>query len=79
MDRDKKLKKLTDYIDQLVEKEGNNSITKTISKSMDFDIIMPSELKEHRQTRDRIKNLAFLAAKQAQSKQLQSINKRTTL
>lgn len=45
-----------------MDQEGNNGFTKTINKSVDFDITMPAELKEHRETRDRIRNLAILAA-----------------
>ena len=43
----------------MFEPKDKNAITAAISKSMDFDYIMPDELKEHWVARDRYKDLAL--------------------
>ena len=62
----------------MFEAKNSNAITTAISKSMDFDYFMPEELKEHRENRERYKDLAQQAAKKHQSKHLQDLSKRLT-
>ena len=47
----------------MFEHKSKNAMTDAISKSMDFGFIMPEELKEHREARERYKDLAVLTAK----------------
>ena len=48
-------------------KGTNNNITKTINKTVDCDVEMPTELEEHTKAQEEYRELAELAAKEKQS------------
>ena len=54
--------KLKAYIQETLESKNNNEISEHISKSMDFEYIVPDELLEHRRARERYKILAKMTA-----------------
>ena len=54
--------RLKAYIEETLEAKNANQISENISKSMDFQFIMPDEYLEHKQARERYKILAKMTA-----------------
>ena len=71
-----KIDRLKNFIDEICDGKNQNGMTGAISKSMDFEYMMPEEFKEHRQARQRYKVLAKLAAKECQHVNLERLSGR---
>ena len=68
--------KLKAYIQKTLDSKNANEISEHISKSMDFQFIMPDELLEHRQVRERYRILAKLTAEKSKGTSLTSFSQR---